>query len=135
MEAIESLDKECSALGGLFQQVVNDMKVRPNYFFILCTPCQLGSLNRFLLLVSGHDVSFEIMYYIFCPEYSVEDLHIFNIYLKFVHNFEITSADIRWKVLKHYSSKILKSYEHSNTYWKFRKIDNHNVLELKFKLD
>ena len=28
MEAIESLDKECSALGGLFQQVVNDMKVR-----------------------------------------------------------------------------------------------------------
>ena len=27
MESIESLDKECSALGGLFQQVVNDMKV------------------------------------------------------------------------------------------------------------
>ena len=28
MEAIEGLDKECSALGGLFQQVINDMKVR-----------------------------------------------------------------------------------------------------------
>lgn len=28
MEAVECLDKECSALGGLFQQVVNDMKVR-----------------------------------------------------------------------------------------------------------
>jgi len=26
MEAIESLDKECSALGGLYQQVINDMK-------------------------------------------------------------------------------------------------------------
>ena len=36
MEAIESLDKECSALGGLFQQVVNDMKVRQiiNYVFL-----------------------------------------------------------------------------------------------------
>ena len=33
MEAIESLDKECSALGGLFQQVVNDMKVR-NFIFL-----------------------------------------------------------------------------------------------------
>ena len=33
MEAIESLDKECSALGGLFQQVVNEMKVRQIYFF------------------------------------------------------------------------------------------------------
>ena len=32
MEAIESLDKECSALGGLFQQVVNDMKVRQDIF-------------------------------------------------------------------------------------------------------
>ena len=34
---LESLDKECSALGGLFQQVVNDMKVRKSYnlFFIL----------------------------------------------------------------------------------------------------
>jgi hypothetical protein len=30
METIESLDKECSALGGLFQQVINDMKVRNN---------------------------------------------------------------------------------------------------------
>ena len=35
MEAIESLDKECSALGGLFQQVVNDMKVRI-IFFLNC---------------------------------------------------------------------------------------------------
>ena len=33
MEAIESLDKECSALGGLFQQVVNDMKVRVLIFY------------------------------------------------------------------------------------------------------
>ena len=33
MEAIESLDKECSALGGLFQQVVNDMKVRVLNFY------------------------------------------------------------------------------------------------------
>ena len=33
MEAIESLDKECSALGGLFQQVVNEMKVRQISFF------------------------------------------------------------------------------------------------------
>ena len=32
MESIESLDKECSALGGLFQQVVNDMKVRKEPF-------------------------------------------------------------------------------------------------------
>ena len=38
MEAIESLDKECSALGGLFQQVVNDMKVRPNLILRLRSP-------------------------------------------------------------------------------------------------
>ena len=30
---LESLDKKCSALGGLFQQVVNDMKVRKSYNF------------------------------------------------------------------------------------------------------
>ena len=30
MESLEVLDKECSALGGLFQQVVTDMKVRTN---------------------------------------------------------------------------------------------------------
>lgn len=32
MEAIESIDRECAALGGLFQQVVNDMKTGvPHY--------------------------------------------------------------------------------------------------------
>jgi len=41
MESLDSLDKECSALGGLFQQVVNDMKVRiliPNRVFLLNRP-------------------------------------------------------------------------------------------------
>ena len=37
MEGLEVLDKECSALGGLFQQIVNDMKVRDRTYFIsLC---------------------------------------------------------------------------------------------------
>ncbi len=34
IEVIESLDKECSALGGLFQQVVNDMKVSLESFLL-----------------------------------------------------------------------------------------------------
>ena len=46
MEAIEGLDKECSALGGLFQQVVNDMKVRKVYFYVLKKSAQQEGLVR-----------------------------------------------------------------------------------------
>ena len=31
LEALELIDKECNSLGGLFQQIVNEMKVRTSF--------------------------------------------------------------------------------------------------------
>jgi len=54
MEAIESLDKECSALGGLFQQVVNDMKTGvPQYEDFVNKAAKLHSHLKTTLFVLG----------------------------------------------------------------------------------
>jgi len=54
MEAIESLDKECSALGGLFQQVVNDMKTGvPQYEDFVNKAAKLHSHLKSTIIVLG----------------------------------------------------------------------------------
>lgn len=54
MEAIEGLDKECSALGGLFQQVVNDMKAGvPHYEDLVNKAAKLHTHLKNTILVLG----------------------------------------------------------------------------------
>jgi hypothetical protein len=54
MESIESLDKECSALGGLFQQVVNEMKTGvPHYEDFVCKAAKLHSHLKSTIMVLG----------------------------------------------------------------------------------
>ena len=47
MESIEAIDKECSALGGLFQQVVNDMKVRNCFVRVRIDPDLYGYVRPY----------------------------------------------------------------------------------------
>lgn len=54
METIDSLDKECSALGGLFQQVVNDMKNGvPHYEDFVNKAAKLHSQLKNTIIVLG----------------------------------------------------------------------------------
>jgi len=54
MEAIESIDRECAALGGLFQQVVNDMKTGvPHYEDFISKAGKLHSQLKNTILALG----------------------------------------------------------------------------------
>jgi len=54
MEAIESIDRECAALGGLFQQVVNDMKTGvPHYEDFINKAAKLHSHLKNTILALG----------------------------------------------------------------------------------
>jgi len=54
MEAIESIDRECAALGGLFQQVVNDMKTGvPHYEDFISKAGKLHSHLKNTILALG----------------------------------------------------------------------------------